>query len=95
MLALLTVVHFCPRFSQPAASRCIVNMMCCVDACTVGGFPVCPVVPQPRVVSTESSDAHPDVLTPIVTRRLLSALSVQSVPRPPLQGTMVAAPSPG
>ena len=53
------------------------------------------MVPEPSVISTESGDAHPNVLSSAVARRILSALSVQSVPRPALQGTMVAASSAG
>jgi len=58
-------------------------------------FPCCSVVPELSVISAESDDAYPDVLTPAVTRRLLSDLSLQSISRPALQGTLVAAASPG
>jgi len=66
-----------------------------MDVYAVGGFPGCSMVPELGVISAESSDAYPDVLKPAVTRRVLSDLSLQSIPHPALQGTLVAAPSSG
>jgi len=53
------------------------------------------MVPKCRVLSAQSSDAYPSLLSSTVTRRLLFSLSVQSISRPAFQGAVVAAASPG
>ena len=53
------------------------------------------MVPERCVLSTQSSDAYPSVFSSAVACCLLSAVPLQPTARPALQGTPVAATSPG
>ena len=70
-----------------------INTRCCL--CTVGRFPRCSVVLECGVVSAESTNAHPYVLSSAVAGRVLFALPLQSTSCSALQGTPVAAASSG
>ena len=67
----------------------------CRSCAAVGRFPGRSVVPKCCVLSSQSSDAYPSFLSSTLARRLLFSVSVQSVSCPALQGTLVAAASPG
>lgn len=70
-----------------------INTRCCL--CTVGRFPRCSMVLECGVVSAESTNAHPYVLSSAVAGRVLFALPLQSTSCSALQGTPVAAASSG
>ena len=53
------------------------------------------MVPECCVLSAQSSDAYPSVLSSAVACCLLSAVPLQPTARPALQGSPVAATSPG